>query len=197
MTQIRCWTNRSFVYVVGSVLPAFLSIGAPIDARAQTRFDIVVPAEPVVAAQTTAAQTQGVARTKSWRERHPVAFATLIGTAAGAAVGCGLGAAAPHSDEVSCAYLAAPFGLLGAAIGVVPGMVIERRNQREPLSFDEVQRRVKAGTTVIVVGQGGQQTAGKVVAVATDSLTMRSRDGVPISLRSQPSTWHPTPASAN
>jgi hypothetical protein len=192
MTQFRCWTNRSFAYVVGSVLAAFLSIGAPNDARAQTRFDFVAPAEPAVAAQTAAGQTQGVARTKNWRKKHPVAFATLIGTAAGAAVGCGLGAAAPNSDEVSCAYLAAPFGLLGAAIGVVPGMVTERRNQREPLSFDEVQRRVKAGTTVIVVGQGGQQTAGKVVAVAADSLTMRSKDGATISLPSQTSTWHLT-----
>src|SRR5262245_31436788 len=118
MTQFR-WTNRSF-YMVGSVLTALLSIGAPTEARAQTRFDIVVPAEPAVAGQTTAGQTQGVARTKNWRERHPVAFATLIGAAAGAAVGCGLGAAAQNSEDVSCAYLAAPFGLLGPPIAFYP-----------------------------------------------------------------------------
>ena len=175
MTNVCCWTNRSVTYLVGLALSASWSLGAPVDARAQT-----------------VSQNQGGTQAKSWRQQHPVLFATLIGTAAGAAVGCALGAAAQDTDEVSCPYLVAPFGLLGAAVGVVPGMITERRNERDPVSFDDVRRRVKTGTSVIVIDQSRRQIAGKVVEVTADSVTMRAMDGTTTTLAGQASTWHLT-----
>ena len=163
----RRWSTRPVLCLAGFAMQGLLHLGAPADAQAQT---------------------QGPE--KSWRQRHPVMFDTLIGTAAGAAVGCALGAAS-HS-EVSCGYLAAPFGLLGAAIGVVPGLATERRNERNPLSFEDVHRRVKTGTTVVFVNARGETTAGKVVDVSGDVLTMRSEDGSTRALTSGAGLWHLT-----
>jgi hypothetical protein len=175
MISFRIRSNRVAVLLAGLAVQGVLNLGAAVDAHAQT-----------------APQNQGGAQTKSWRQRHPVLFPTLIGTAAGAAAGCALGAAAHGSETTSCGLLAGPYALLGAAIGVVPGMVAERRNERDPLSFNDVRRRVKAGTNVIVVDQSGRQTIGKVVAVAADSLTMRSMDGTTTTVAGQTSTWHLT-----
>ena len=174
MTNIQRWTNRSVAYLVGLAVAASWSLGAVVEARAQA-----VP------------PNQGGTPTKAWRQRHPVLFPTLIGTAAGAAAGCALGASLHGSETTSCGLLAGPYALLGAAIGVVPGMIAERRNERDPLSFDDVRRRVKAGTNVIVVNQSRQQV-GKVVEVTADSVTMRSMDGTTTTLAGQASTWHLT-----
>ena len=175
MTNIRLWSNRSVARLVGFAVTLSLSLGAVVEARAQT-----VPLN------------QGGTQTKSWRQRHPVLFPTLIGTAAGAAAGCALGAAAHGSETTSCGLLSGPYALLGAAIGVVPGIVAERRNERDPLPFNDVRRRVKTGTSVIVVDQSGRQTIGKVVAVTADSVTMRSMDGTTTTVAGQTSTWHLT-----
>ena len=163
--SFRSRTNRVILFLGGLAVQGVLNLSAPAVAHAQTP------------GLSSSGRTQSGAPPKSWRQRHPVLFPTLIGTAAGAAAGCALGAAAHTSETVSCGLLAAPYGLLGAAIGVVPGMVTERRNERDPLSFDEVRRRVKAGTNVIVFDQNRRRTVGKVVAITADSVTMRSLDG--------------------
>ena len=173
MTNFRCWTNRSATYLMAFALSASWSLWAPVDARAQT-----------------ALQNQRTPA-KSWREQHPLLFPTLIGTAAGAAAGCALAAAVDNSEEISCGLLAAGYGLLGAAVGVVPGLVTERRNERDPVSFDDVRHRVRAGTNVIGV-QSRRQIAGKVVEVTADSVTMRAMDGTTTTLAGQSSTWHLT-----
>jgi hypothetical protein len=134
------------------------------------------------------AHAQVSTQDKSWRERHPVAFDTLIGTAAGAAAGAALGVA--NDVDVPWPYLAAGYGLLGAAIGVVPGMVTERRNERDPLSADDLRRRVKNGTTIVIVNAQGQRTVGKVVDVSGDSVTMRAADGTTTTLPVGRGTWH-------
>jgi hypothetical protein len=181
MISFRIRSNRVVVFLAGLVVQGVLNLGAPAVAHAQAPSGI-----------SSSGQTQSGAPPKSWRQRHPVLFPTLIGTAVGAAAGCALGAAAPSSETVSCAFLAPPYGLLGAAVGVVPGMITEKRNERDPLSFDDVRRRVKAGTNVIVIDQSRRQTIGKVVAVAADSVTMRSMDGTTTTLAGQTSTWHLT-----
>src|SRR5262245_8768020 len=167
MMNPRRWSHRAAVYIATFALHGAIHLGASANANAQSQPN----------------QT-------SWRGRHPVAFDTLIGTAAGAAVGCALGASS-HSD-LSCAYLAGPYGLLGAAIGVVPGMVTERRNERNPLLPEELRRRVKPGTTLVVVNARGDKTVGKVVDIAGDSVTMRSADGVTTTLAAGTGTWHLT-----
>ena len=117
-----------------------------------------------------------------------MAFDTLIGTAAGAAGGAALGVA--NDVDVPWPYLAAGYGLLGAAIGVVPGMVTERRNERDPLLADDLRRRVKNGTTIVIVNAQGQRTVGKVVDVSGDSVTMRAADGTTTTLPVGRGTWH-------
>jgi hypothetical protein len=155
------------VYLVALAVHSLFHLGAPATAHAQAQ-----PQE------------------KSWRERHPVAFDTLIGTAAGAAVGAALGA--KHDADVPWPALAAGYGLLGAAIGVVPGMVTERRNERDSLSPDELRRRVKNGTTIVIVNAQGQRTVGKVVDVSGDSVTMRAADGTTTTVPAARGTWHLT-----
>jgi hypothetical protein len=72
-------------------------------------------------------------------------------------------------------------------------MITEKRNERDPVSFDDVRRRVKAGTNVIVIDQNRRQTVGKVVEVTADSVTIRSIvDGTTTTLAGQTSTWHLT-----
>ena len=175
MISCRFRSNSVMVFVAGLAVQGVLNLGAAVDAHAQT-----------------APQNQGGTPTKAWRQRHPLLFPTLIGTAAGAAAGCALGASVHGSETTSCGLLAGPYALLGAAIGVVPGMIAERRNQRDPLSFDDVRRRVKAGTNVVVVDQSGRQTIGEVLAISADSVTMRSMDGMTTTLAGQASTWHLT-----
>jgi hypothetical protein len=179
MMSCRSRSNRWPVFLAGCAVQAVLHLGVPVAARAQAQSGI-----------SSSGQTQSGANSKSWRLRHPVLFDTLIGTAGGAAVGCALGAAAQSSDDVSCGYLAAPFGLLGAAIGVVPGLITERRNERDPLSLEDLQRRVKPGTRVLVMNAGGDPTAGKVVDVSGDSLTLRSEDGTTTTIANAAATWH-------
>ena len=174
MTNVRCWTNRSATYLGAFALSASWSLWAPVEARAQA-----------------ALQNQGTPAT-SWRQQHPMLFPTLIGTAGGAAVGCALAVSLDNQEEIPCPLLAAGYGLLGAAIGSVPGMVAEHRGERDPLSFDEVRHRVKSGTTVIGVDQGGRQIAGKVMDVTADSVTVRATDGTTTTLTGQASTWHLT-----
>lgn len=181
MISFRRRSNRVVVFLAGLAVQGVLNLGAPAVTHAQTPFAV-----------SSSGQVQSGAPPKSWRQRHPVLFPTLIGTAVGAAVGCALGTAAHSSETISCGLLVAPYGLLGAAVGVVPGMITERRYERDPLSFDDVRRRVKAGTNVIVVDQSGRQTVGKVVDVAPDSVTMRSRDGTTTTLAGRTSTWHLT-----
>jgi len=178
--SFRSRTNRVVVFLAGLAVQGVLNLGAPAVAYAQTP------------GLSSSGRTQSGAPPKSWRQRHPVLFPTLIGTAAGAAAGCALGAAAHTSETVSCGFLAAPYGLLGAAIGVVPGMLAERRNERDPLSFDDVSRRVKTGTNVIVVDQGRRQTTGRVLNVTADSLTIRAMDGTTMTMAGQTSSWHLT-----
>jgi hypothetical protein len=161
----RRWSHRPAVYLAAIAVHGLLHLGAPANAHAQV-------------------STQD----KSWRERHPVAFDTLIGTAAGAAAGAALGVA--NDVDVPWPYLAAGYGLLGAAIGVVPGMVTERRNERDPLSADDLRRRVKNGTTIVIVNAQGQRTVGKVVDVSGDSVTMRAADGTTTTLPVGRGTWH-------
>jgi hypothetical protein len=174
----RSRSNRLLLLMAGFAVQGLLNLGAPADAHAQTQAGVAF-----------SSQTQSGAPPKSWRQRHPVLFDTLVGTAAGAAAGCALGAAA-HDSEVSCSYLVAPFGLLGATIGVVPGLATERRNARDPLSFDEVRLRVKPGMNVVAVNAAGHKTAGKVADVSGDSVTMRAIDGTTATLTSRASTWH-------
>lgn len=178
MTSCRSRSNRLLVFLAGFGVQGLLNLGVPVDAHAQAPSGVSFPG-----------QTQSGASSKSWRQRHPVLFDTLIGTAAGAAAGCALGAAA-HDSEVSCGYLVAPFGLLGAAIGVVPGLATERRNERDPMSFDELRRRVKPGTAVVVVNPGRARTAGKVLDISGDALTIRAVDGSTATLTSGAATWH-------
>lgn len=174
---IRCRSPRSLVYLVAFAVAGLVMLGAPMVAYGQ---------DP-----QTGQQTQNGPH-KTWRHRHPVLFDTLIGTAAGAAVGCALGAAAQDHEDVSCAYLAAPYGLLGAAIGVVPGIVTERRYERDPLSFDELRRHVKPGTTVVVLDASGNKTTGKVVDVTGDSLSLRAGDGSTRTISGDATIWHLT-----
>lgn len=170
-------TTRSFSYLAGIALTALTNLGAPPPVHGAERED------------RPAGQTQD-AEDRSWRGRHPMAFATLIGTAAGAAVGCGLGAAGQDSEDVSCPYLMAPFALLGAAIGSVPGMAAERRHEGKALTFDDVKQRVKSGTPVMVVNQGRRETLGRVVEATGDSLTIRAGDGTTTTIAGSASTWH-------
>ena len=165
MMNPRRWF-RSSVYLVALAVHV-VYLGAPATAHAQ-------------------AQTPE----KSWRERHPVAFDTLIGTAGGAAVGAAL--ATRHDADVPWPYLAAGYGLLGAAVGVVPGMVTERRNERDALSANELSRRVKIGTTFVIVNAQGRRTIGKVVDVSGDSVTMRAADGSTTTMPAGRGTWHLT-----
>jgi hypothetical protein len=167
MMNPRRWFHRPAVYLAAVAVHGVVHLGAPANAQAQS-------------------QTPD----KSWRERHPVAFDTLIGAAAGAAVGSALGAT--HDADVPWPYLAAGYGLLGAAIGVVPGMVTERRNERDALSPDELRRRVKNGTTIVIVNAQGQRTVGKVVDVSGDSVTMRGADGTTTTVPAGRGTWHLT-----
>src|SRR5262245_28523422 len=162
------WSRRPFVFLAMLAVHSLLHLGAPVQAHAQTQ-----------------------APDKSWRERHPMAFDTLVGTAAGAAAGCGLGAAAQDSHEVSCAYLAAPYALLGAAIGTVPGMITERRNERDAVSFDDLRRRLKPGTRVVVEQGSQRRTVGKVLEVSGDSVVVRSSDDTTTTmLQNRGTTWH-------
>jgi len=164
MMNPRRRSQRPAVYLAAIAVHGLLQLGAPANAHAQ-----------------------GSTQNKSWRERHPVAFDTLIGTAAGAAVGGALGAA--NDVDVPWPYLAAGYGLLGAAIGVVPGMITERRNERNPVPFDDLQRRVSIGTTIVFVNARGEKTVGKVVNLGTDSVTMRAADGTTTTLQAGTGTW--------
>ncbi|HEX7796804.1 MAG TPA: hypothetical protein VF456_20720 [Vicinamibacterales bacterium] len=167
MMNLRRRAHRAAICIVSVGVHALIQLGAP----------------PTANAQTSAPE-------KSWRERHPVAFATLIGTGAGAVVGCGVGAAASDAEDISCPYLAAPFALLGAAIGVVPGMITERRHEEDALSFDDLSQRLKPGTRVIVVDGGQRTVIGKVAEVSGDSITVRATDNSSTVLPSQGTTWH-------
>jgi len=170
-------TSRAFSSLAGFLLTALMNFGAPSDAHGAEREE-----QPGRQNQT--------GQDRSWRDQHPMLFATLIGTAAGAAVGCALGAAGQHSEDVSCPYLMAPFGLLGAAIGSVSGMATERRHERNPLTFEDVKRRVKSGTPVMKVNQDRHETVGKVVEASGDSLTIRADDGTTTTVAGSTSTWH-------
>jgi len=173
--NLRRWSQQHFVYLAGFAVHSLIQVGAPAVAHAQT-------------------QTPE----KSWRQRHPMAFDTLVGAAAGAAAGCALGATADDSEEYPCALLIGPYALLGAAIGSVPGMITERRNQRDAVSFDELRRRVKRGTRVIVEQGGQRRTVGKVLEVSGDSVIVRSPDDTSTTtLSDRGTTWHLTSDSLN
>src|SRR5262245_5965897 len=167
MMTSRRWFHRPAVYLAAVTVLGVVHLGAPANAQAQSQ-----PPD------------------KSWRERHPVAFDTLIGTAAGAGVGAAL--ATSKNADVPWPYLSAGYGLLGAAIGVVPGMVTERRNERDALTPDDLCRRVKNGTTIVIVNAQGQRTVGKVVDVSGDSVTMRAADGTTTTVPAGRGIWHLT-----
>ncbi len=169
-------TSRTFSYLAGFLLTALINFGAPSDAGAAER------------KEQPGRQNQN-GEDQSWRDQHPMLFATLIGTAAGAAAGCALGAARQHAEDVSCPYLMAPFGLLGAAIGSVSGMATERRHERNPVTFAAVKRRVKSGTLVMKVSQGRRETVGRVVDASGDSLVVRAGDGTTTTIAGSTTTW--------
>jgi hypothetical protein len=191
MTSFRSSVRRAAPFLVAII--TLLVVGVPVNAQAQLRFDAALGLVDPTAANSQAAPLASRGQeweARSWRERHPLGFPTLIGTAAGAAIGCWLGAATQTYEEVSCAYLAPPFGLLGAAIGVVPGMVMEKQHENHSLSFNEVRRQVKPGTPVVAFVQGRRETLGRVVAVAGNGLTVRAMDGSTSNMSGREGTWH-------
>lgn len=70
---------------------------------------------------------QGATRstiTRSWRHRHPVLFAALVGTGAGVAFGGGLVAAGQNTEPgLSNVTFAVSFAPLGAGVGALLGYV--------------------------------------------------------------------------
>ena len=134
--SFRSRSNRVVVFLAGFAVQGVLNLGAPAVAHAQTPPGISSSARPRVAHHQKAGGngTRCCSRPSSEPQPEPRRDAHWA-------------AAAQSSETMSCGLLAAPYALLGAAIGVVPGMIAERRNERDPLSFDEVRRRVKAEPT--------------------------------------------------